>query len=106
LAEKLATWRVHKTQKTAALNRDGSSTLEYLNFVETYFAKPWMQETATGRMLFTQIHYLEKKYGQAASHLTSAMRSQLSQGQFAREWLRHRIARPIQKLKRKVARRG
>jgi glycosyltransferase involved in cell wall biosynthesis len=106
LAEKLATWRVHKTQKTAVLNRDGSSSLEYLNFVETYFARPSMRAAATGRMLFTQIHYLEKKYGRAARHLTSAMRSQLSQAQFAREWLRHSIARPIQKLKRKAARWG
>jgi glycosyltransferase involved in cell wall biosynthesis len=106
IAEPLATWRVHETQQTARLNQDGTAAREHLQFLETYFGKSWVKQAATARMLFTQIHYLEKKYGKSASHLTSAMRSQLSQGQFAREWLRHRIARPIQKLKRKVARRG
>jgi hypothetical protein len=104
LAEQLATWRIHEVQKTATLSRDGSSAREHLIFVETYFARPWMKEAATGRMLFTQIHYLEKHYGPAARPLTPALRKRLSDFQYARQWLRHKASRPIGKLLRKFSR--
>jgi glycosyltransferase involved in cell wall biosynthesis len=102
LAEILATWRVHQTQKTSRLNQDGSAAREQMIFVETYLAKPWMKEAATARMLFTQAYYLEKKYGQTARPLLSALRTRLSPSQFACEWLRHKVGRPLQKLGRRI----
>jgi glycosyltransferase involved in cell wall biosynthesis len=104
LAEDLATWRVHENQQTARQEKTGSAHHEHLMFMETCYAKPWLQKAATDQMLFTQIYYLGKKYGPAARHLTSAMRSQLSPHRYAWQWGKHKAFRPLQKLLRKIAR--
>ena len=102
LAEDLATWRVHENQQTARHQTTGSAHHEHLMFMETYYAKPWLKEAATQRMLFAQIYYLKKYYGRRADHLTSAMMSQLTPRRFACQWLKHKILHPIQKLKHKA----
>jgi glycosyltransferase involved in cell wall biosynthesis len=102
VAEDLATWRIHETQQTAKHEQTGSSSHEPLLCLETYYAKPWLKAAATPRMLFAQIYYLKKKYGQRAENLTSAMMTQLSPRRYAWQWLRHKISRPFQKLAQKL----
>jgi len=107
LDEPLATWRVHEYQQTAQTTRaqkDGTQNYEQLRFVETYYAKPWLRELATDRMLFAQIYYLRKYYGAKALPLISAMMSQLSTGNYVRQWLKHKLSRPFEKLREKLAR--
>ena len=64
---------MHENQQTARQEKTGSAHHKHLVFMETYYAKPWLQKAATDQMLFTQIYYLKKKYGPAAEHLTSAI---------------------------------
>ena len=102
LNEPLATWRVHQNHQTARARTSRVSEHEHLKFMEVYYAKPWLQEMATNRMLFTQIYYLRKNYGPAAHSLTSAMMEKLSLGGYAWQWLRHKASRPAEKLLRKI----
>lgn len=102
LAEPLATWRVHETQQTARHQQTGTAHHEHLLFMEKYYDRPWLKQTATPRMLFTQVHYLEKNYGRRAEHLTASMRAQLKTHGFAWQWLRHNILNPLQKILRKA----
>jgi hypothetical protein len=69
--------------------------------MEIYLAKPWLRHQATDRMWFAQIYYLQKNYGSQARHLTSAMMTELSPRRFAWQWLKHKTARPFQKLARR-----
>lgn len=98
LAEPLASWRVHEHHQTARTRNSGAKDYEHLRFMEIYYAKPWLQEMATDRMLFAQIYYLRKHYGREASNLTSAMRARLSGHRYAWQWLKHKAGRPLQKL--------
>ena len=103
LAETLATWRVHHHHQTARAHRSKVVDREHLQFMEIYYAKPWLREMATDRMLFAQIYFLRKKYGREALPLTTAMMTQLSRYRYAWQWLKHKVSRPFQKLLRKVA---
>ncbi len=102
IAEALATWRVHQSQQTAKQGKTGEAKHEQLQFIETYYAKPWLKKAATPGMLFTQIYYLNKYYGRGAAHLTAAMRSQLTSLDYAGQWLRHKVSQPLRKLGRKA----
>ena len=90
LAETLGTWRVHENQQTAKFGKTGASDHEHMLFTEVCYAKPWLREMATDRMLFAQIYYLRKQYGAAAGPLASAMMSQLSPRRYAWQWLKHK----------------
>lgn len=103
LAEPLATWRVHETQQTAKHRRTGAADHERLQFAETFFAKPWIQNAATRRLWFTQIYYLRKQYGAQADNLVRTLRSRLPPGGYAWQWLRHKVSRPFQKLARRLS---
>lgn len=105
LDEELASWRVHADQQTARQAVSKRDDSEHLKFMEIYYAKPWLRQAATGRLLFTQIYYLEKWYGAEARDLTGSMRSQLGRGAYAWQWLKHKASAPARKLMRKVARR-
>lgn len=98
LSEELASWRVHEHHQTARSHASKQRDLEHLQFMEVYYAKPWLREAATDRMLFAQIYYLDKKYGAQAGPLTSQMMSQLGRGHFAWQWLKHKAGRPVRKL--------
>jgi glycosyltransferase involved in cell wall biosynthesis len=102
LPETLATWRVHQHHQTARARTSKVPDREHLEFVEIYYAKPWLRAAATERLLFTQIYYLKKHYGQAALPLTSAMMAQLSQRRYAWQWLKYKASRPLEKLSRKL----
>ena len=101
LAEPLATWRVHAQHQTARANARSAPDLEHLRFMEIYYAKRWLQMAATNRMLFAQIYYLRKNYGASAQGITSRMMTQLGPRQFAWQWGKHKLSRPLQKLARK-----
>jgi glycosyltransferase involved in cell wall biosynthesis len=101
LPEALASWRVHEQQQTARITANPEPDWEHLRFMEIYYAKSWLKAAASDRMLFTQIYYLQKKYGAAAGHLTGAMKAQLTPHRFAWQWLRHKVGRPWQKLSRR-----
>lgn len=102
LAEPLATWRAHAHHQTARTRTSGVPDYEHLRFMEIYYAKPWLRELATDRMLFTQIYYLRKLYGDAACGVTTPMRARLSTPRYARQWLQHKTGRPWRKLFRRL----
>ena len=102
LAENLASWRVTEGHHTAKTRVSGVKDYEHLRLVEIYYAKPWLKARATPLMLFTQIYYLEKLYGNEAAPVTSAMRAQLGRVPHAWQWLRHKASRPFLKLQRKL----
>lgn len=103
VSEELASWRVHERHQTARSNAGPDRDMEHLRFMEVYWAKPWLREAATDRMLFAQIYYLNKKYGRQAAHLAGTMKAQLGAGRFARQWIRHKAGRPLQKLAMKLS---
>jgi len=99
IAEPLGTWRVHEYQQTA---RDrGASDDEHLRFVQGYYAKPWLRQLATDRMLFASIYYLRKKHGNKALPVIATMMAQLSLRNYCWEWSKHKISGPLKKLSRK-----
>ena len=102
LAEPLATWRVHEQQQTARTRTSGIIDQEQLLLINTYYAKPWFREAATGRLLFSQIYHLRKRYGRAADSLTTRMMNDLSPGRYALLWLKHKATSPWRRLSRKL----
>lgn len=103
LHEPLATWRVHANQQTAKDRKAGTLDHDPLLLMETYYAKPWLQQAATRRLLFVQSYYLQKKFGIFADDITSQMIARLPRHHYAWQWLRHKTAKPIVKLGRKLA---
>lgn len=102
LVEPLATWRVHEHHQTARVQ--GTRDEDHLRFIEIYYVKPWLRERATDRMLFTQVYYLRKKYGNEAQSIISAMMAQLSPGRYWWQWLKYKISRPLAKVAQKFRR--
>lgn len=102
IAEPLATWRVHKHQQTA--RAQGASDDEHLRFVQAYYARPWLRQLATDRMLFASIYYLRRKYGNEALPLISTMMAQLSLRLYYWEWSKQKVSGPLKKLSRKFHR--
>ncbi len=98
LGEPLATWRVHPSQQTAKCK----DSLDFLLIMETYYAKPWLQQKATSRLLFTQVYYLQKKFGRSAEDLTRRMMGRLPWPQYEWQWLKHKASKPILNLVRKL----
>ncbi len=103
MPEPLATWRVHADQHTARCRQTGTSDHDPLLLMETYYAKPWLQRTATNRLLFAQTYYLQKKFGSYADDLTRKMMAQLPRHHYAWQWLKHKTAKPVLKLGLKLA---
>jgi hypothetical protein len=104
LAETLATWRVHEHHQTAIARSSGMKDHDHLRFMETYYAKPWLREMATPRVLFTQIYYLQKEYGSEARPLTSLMMAQLTSPAYRWQWLKHKTRAPVHKFSARISR--
>ena len=102
LHEPLATWRVHAAQQTAQYQDAGALDHDPLLLIETYYAKPWLRQTATSQLLFTQTYYLQKKFGSSADELTRKMMAQLPMYNYAWQWLKHKASKPILNLGRKL----
>lgn len=102
LDEPLATWRVHPAQQTAQHQDAGILDHDPLLLMETYYAKAWLRQTATEQLLFTQIYYLQKKFGSSAEDLTRRMMAQMPRHHYAWQWLKHKASKPIWNLGRKL----
>ena len=100
--EALASWRVHEHHQTARNRANGERELDHLRFMEIFYARPWVREAATARMLFAQIYYLNKKFGGQAECLIDDMIMQLGPDRFIWQWLKHKICHPLQKLSYKT----
>lgn len=103
LAEPLASWRVHEQQHTTKFKTTGVKDYDHLRLMEIFYAKPWLRERASPRMLFTQIYYLRKHFGREATPLTAAMMVQLTRPQYVWQWVKHKALGPVQKLARKLS---
>jgi glycosyltransferase involved in cell wall biosynthesis len=104
LAEPLATWRVHEHHQTARMKTSNIPDREHLLLMDIYYARPWLRQTASARLLFSQIYHLRKKYGTSAGFLTRQMMADLSPCRYAWLWLKHKVTRPFLKLFRKLNR--
>jgi hypothetical protein len=102
IAEPLAAFRQHAAQQTATNRRTRASDHEGLLLVEDYFPKDWLRELATPQMLFSQIYNLRKQYGAKSDPLTASMKALLKPGQYALLWLKHKVLKPVAKLKRRA----
>jgi glycosyltransferase involved in cell wall biosynthesis len=102
LDEPLATWRVHPGQQTAQYQERGNLSRDPLLLMETYYDKSWLQQTATDQLLFTQIYYLQKRFGSSANDLTSKMMVQLPRHLYTWQWLKHKASKPIVNLGRRL----
>jgi len=101
LSEALATWRVHEHQHTTRFKTSGVKDYDHLRLMEIFYAKNWLRQKATARMLFIQIYYLQKHFGREAAPLTSVMMRQLTRRWYAWQWLKHKALRPMEKLARR-----
>lgn len=98
LAEPLFAFRVHPEQGTNTNRKTGVGLQDALVLMTEYWEKPWLREMASARMLFTQIYYLEKYFGDDARPLTNKMRAVLGNRRYASQWLAHKIRNPVKKM--------
>jgi glycosyltransferase involved in cell wall biosynthesis len=98
IAEPLCAFRQHPAQQTEVNSRAGTGLGEGLRLAEEYCRKPWMKHVATSRMLFSQIYYLRKHYGQEAAPLVAELGKALNRRAYVACWIRHRLTRPFRSL--------
>lgn len=100
LAEPMAAFRKHAAQQTNVNHRKGVS--DGLLLIKIWYAKFWVQASMTRLALFTQIYNLRKYYRGEVKGLTRGMMHTLGGGWYALFWVRRKILRPFQNLKRKL----
>ncbi len=99
-AEPLCAFRKHARQQTAVNRREGIGQDENLMILESYFAKPWLRERTTRRLLFRQIYYLRKNHGARVKPLVADLMALLQKNWYALYWVEHKIFRPFRNLKK------
>ena len=102
LAEPLCAFRQHPDQQTKVNRQNGVN--DGLLLITHWYAKPWVRTGMTRQAFFKQIFNLRKTYGAPVENLTRDMLYALGRGWYAFFWLRRKIARPLEKLKRHVGR--
>jgi glycosyltransferase involved in cell wall biosynthesis len=100
LAEPLCAFRQHPAQLTKVNWRSGASANEGLSLMEKYYRRPWMNEAATPRMLFTQMYYLHKHHGAKAAPLRAEIARTLSRRAYATWWVWHKLTHPFSNFRR------
>lgn len=100
IAEPLCAFRQHPGQQTEVNRRTGASAEEDLILMERYYARPWMKQVATPQAIFTQAYYLRRRPGPRAAAVCAEMARGLGRRRYALCWLRHKLSRPFQNLKR------
>jgi len=100
IGQPLCAFRLHHDQQSAVHWRSGVGGKDNPLLAQEYYAKPWLREMATPKMLFTQIYYLNKHYGERAKPLTTEMKTALGGFGYSVFWLRHRVSKPLKDLKR------
>jgi glycosyltransferase involved in cell wall biosynthesis len=99
LPEPLCAFRQHEAQQTNVNRRNGVN--DELLLIKSWYAKPWVHTTMSRQALFRQIHSLRHCYGAEVEDLIQQMMRGLGRGWYAAFWLRRKIVRPCEKLKRK-----
>jgi glycosyltransferase involved in cell wall biosynthesis len=100
VAEPLCAFRKHLRQQTAVNRRAGIGQDENLLLLKSYFAKRWLRETMTRRMLFKQIYYLRKRQAALAAPLIADLMALLKANWHALYWIEHKILRPFRNLQK------
>lgn len=98
LPEPLATWRVHAGQQTSRLQNAAAGRREQILFLETCYAKPWIRDAASSRLLFTQIYQLRKQNDRHAEGLARKLTGRISAIRYRQLWLSHKCLTPLRKL--------
>ncbi len=101
IAEPLCAFREHADQQSAVNRRSGASHQEGLLLAQCCFARPWMKEVESPRPIFALLYGL-RKFDDRAEPLRAELRKRISAPAYAACWLRHKINRPIQQLRRRL----
>jgi len=108
-AEPLCAFRQHSAQQSLANHRSGIGPDEMLRLLETYYAKPWLHEMASQRMLINQSRFLKKNlrpFGRRAEVLLAEMKSRIQPASYPLFWLERKARHPIAKMKKAAARKA
>lgn len=109
LAESLAAFRQHPGQQSEVNIRNGVSQNEMLTLLECYYAKPWLREIATQRMLINQARFLKKlrpQFGHRADLLLSEIQTQINPASYPVYWLERKALRPFKEIKKLAVKTG
>jgi len=101
IGEPLCAFREHPAQQTVANRRSGASAEEGLLLAERIYSRPWMKEIRSPRPIFALLYGL-RKFDDRAKPLRARMKKQISAAAYAACWLRHKIMRPFQQLRRRL----
>ncbi len=107
IAEPLCAFRKHDEQQSDVNRRDGIIPGEMLTLLEAYYAKPWLHEMATQRMLVNQHRFLKKnarRLGPRADRLIAEMEARIRPGSSALFWLHRKFRQPFDRLRVATAR--
>ncbi len=100
LGEPLCAFRQHTAQQTKVNRRHDIN--DGLLLITNWYAKLWVQTSMTRQALFKQIYSLRKNCGAEGENLIREMMYSLGRGWYAMFWLRWKMFRPFEKLKRKL----
>ncbi|HEY4417206.1 MAG TPA: glycosyltransferase family 2 protein [Verrucomicrobiae bacterium] len=97
-SEPLAAFRIHSQQGSEELRQPDFKNYDCLLLLKTMLEKSWFRKQAADRLLFSQIYYKRKIFGNEARPLISEMRSYLPLYRYFFQWVVHKLYRPLEKL--------
>jgi glycosyltransferase involved in cell wall biosynthesis len=106
LPETLSAYRSHSTQVGATIQGKAKNDVELLMLMEMYWAKPWIGQLATRRMICSQIRFLKKKrsrFGRWTAQsdaLLAQMECRVNPICRAIFWVEHKILRSFKMIRR------
>jgi hypothetical protein len=103
IAEPLCAFRQHATQQTNINVRNGIGQNEIWTLLETYYAKPWLREIITQRMLINHARFLKKsqgKFGHHADLLLAEIISQIKPTSYLIHWFERKWRHQVTKIKK------
>lgn len=109
LAEPLCAFRQHAAQQSLVNRRHGIGQNEIWMLLETYYAKPWLREIATQRMLVNHARFLKRngaKLGLPAEHLhlLAEIKAQINPVSYPLCWLERKALHNISRIRKMAAR--
>jgi hypothetical protein len=106
LAEPLCAFREHAAQQSNVNRRSGIGQHEIALLLETYYAKPWVRELATQRMLINYARFLKRNratLGPRSEPLLAEIKTWIKPASYPLFWLERKALRPFRKMKRAAA---
>ncbi|HEX9045797.1 MAG TPA: hypothetical protein VF988_02120, partial [Verrucomicrobiae bacterium] len=103
LDQPLCAFRQHEAQQTHANRRAGIGQHEIGTLLETYYAKPWVRDMATQRMLVNYARFLKKNLavlGPQSEQSLAQIKSRIHLLSYPLFWLERKATHPIKKMKR------